>query len=213
MTVCLNRVDKFCFMAAFAISVALAGTPVRLSAQEPQQEEQQPQQQPLSQPELEQLVAPIALYPDALLAQVLTASTYPLEVAMAAHWSEKNPNLNGAALEQAMETQRWARSVRGLTAVPQVLAMMNDKLDWTSKLGEAFLAQPDDVKNAVQVLRARADAAGNLNTCNEQRVTKVSATPTAGYVGPPESIVIEPVVPDYIYVPIYDPVVVFGAGY
>ncbi len=184
-----------------------------LSAQQPQQEGQQPQQQPLSQQELQQLVAPIALYPDALLAQVLTASTYPLEVAMAARWSEKNSNLNGAALEDAMEKQPWARSVRGLTAVPQVLAMMNDKLDWTSQLGEAFLAQPDGVQNAIQVLRARADAAGNLKTCNEQRVTKVAVTPTPGYAGPPEYIVIEPVVPDYLYVPVYDPVIVFGAGY
>jgi hypothetical protein len=208
-----NWLDKFCFIAAVAVPIALSGTPMPLSAQQPQQEERQPQQQPLSQQELEQLVAPVALYPDALLAQVLTASTYPLEVAMAAQWSGKNPNLSGAALEDAMEKQTWARSVRGLTAVPQVLAMMSDKLDWTSQLGEAFLAQPDDVQNAIQVLRARADAAGNLKTCNEQRVTKVAATPSPGYVGPPEYIVIEPVVPDYIYVPVYDPVIVFGVGY
>lgn len=208
-----NWLDKFCFIALLAVPIALSGTPMPLLAQQPRQEERQAQQNPLSEQELEQLVAPIALYPDALLAQVLTASTYPLEVAMAARWSEKNSNLNGAALEDAMEKQPWARSIRGLTAVPQVLTMMNDKLDWTSQLGEAFLAQPDGVQNAIQVLRARADVAGNLKTCNEQRVTKVAATPSPGYVGPPEYIVIEPVVPDYIYVPVYDPVTVFGVGY
>ena len=117
----------------------------------------QPQQQPLTQQELAQLVAPIALYPDALLAQVLTASTYPLEVAMAARWSEKNPNLKGAALEDAMQKEPWDPSVKGLTSVPQVLAMMNEKLDWTQQLGETFLAQPDDVQNAIQALRAKAD--------------------------------------------------------
>jgi DNA repair exonuclease SbcCD ATPase subunit len=158
-------------------------------------------------------VAPIALYPDALLAQVLTASTYPLEVAMAARWSEKNPNLKGAALEDAMQKEPWDPSVKGLTSVPQVLAMMNEKLDWTQQLGETFLAQPDDVQNAIQALRAKADAAGNLKSSKEQRVRRVAATPSPGYVGPPEYIVIEPVEPDYIYVPVYDPVVVYGAGY
>jgi hypothetical protein len=162
---------------------------------------------------VQQLVAPIALYPDALLAQVLTASTYPLEVTLAARWAEKNPNLKGAALEEAMQKEPWDPSVKGLTSVPQVLAMMNDKLDWTQQLGEAFLAQPDDVQNAIQALRVKADAAGNLKSSKEQKVRRVAATPSPGYVGPPEYIVIEPVEPDYVYVPVYDPVVVYGAGY
>ena len=217
-----NWVGKFCFIAALAVPIALSGASLPVLAQDqqgqqqPQQQPQsqmQPQQQPLTQQELAQLVAPIALYPDALLAQVLTASTYPLEVAMAARWSEKNPNLKGAALEDAMQKEPWDPSVKGLTSVPQVLAMMNDKLDWTQQLGEAFLAQPDDIQNAIQALRARADEAGNLKSSKEQKVSRVAATPSPGYVGPPEYIVIEPVEPDYIYVPVYDPVVVYGAGY
>ncbi len=217
-----NWVGKFCFIAALAAPIALSGASLPVLAQDqqgqqqPQQQPQsqmQPQQQPLTQQELAQLVAPIALYPDPLLAQVLTASTYPLEVAMAARWSEKNPNLKGAALEDAMQQQPWDPSVKGLTAVPQVLAMMDDKLDWTNQLGEAFLAQPDDVQNAIQALRAKAEAAGNLKSSKEQRVRRVAAPPSPDYVGPPEYIVIEPVEPDYIYVPVYDPVVVYGIDY
>jgi hypothetical protein len=182
--------------------------------QQPQPpEQQQPHQQALTQQQVQQLVAPVALYPDALLAQVLTASTYPLEVTMAARWAEKNPNLKGAALEEAMQKEPWDPSVKGLTSVPQVLAMMNDKLDWTQQLGEAFLAQPDDIQNAIQALRARADEAGNLKSSKEQKVRKVAATPSPGYAGPPEYYVIEPVEPDYFYVPVYDPVAVYGVGY
>ena len=199
-------------MAALAVPIALLGAPLPLSAEE-QQQGQQPQQQPLTQQELQQLVAPIALYPDALLAQVLTASTYPLEVTLAARWSEKNPKLKGAALEEAMQKQPWDPSVKGLASVPQVLAMMNEKLEWTSQLGEAFLAQPDDVQNAIQALRKQAETTGNLKSSKEQKVRRVAATPSASYVGPPEYIVIEPMEPDYIYVPVYDPLVVYGSDY
>jgi hypothetical protein len=182
--------------------------------QQPQpQSQQQPQQQVLTQQQLQQLVAPIALYPDTLLAQVLTASTYPLEVAMAARWSEKNPDLKGTALEDAMQKQQWDPSVKGLASVPQVLAMMNEKLDWTNQLGEAFLAQPNDIQNAVQALRKQAEATGSLKSSKEQKVSRIAAPPNSGYAGPPEYVVIEPVEPDYIYVPVYDPVVVYGAGY
>src|SRR6478736_10366818 len=132
---------------------------------------------------------------------------------MAARWSEKNPDLKGAALEDAMQKEPWDPSVKGLTSVPQVLAMMSDKLDWTQQLGEAFLAQPDDIQDAIQALRARADEAGNLKSSKEQKVRRVAATPSTGYAGPPEYIAIEPVEPDYIYVPVYDPMVVYGADY
>jgi Protein of unknown function (DUF3300) len=205
-----NWAGKFGFTAV--ITIVLAGAPWPLSAQV-QQGQPPPQQQQLTQQQLQQLVAPIALYPDALLAQVLTASTYPLEVTLAARWSEKNPDLKGAALEDAMQQQPWDASVKGLTSVPQVLAMMNEKLDWTNQLGEAFLAQPDDVQNAIQALRKQAEATGNLKSSKEQKVRKVAAPPSTGYVGPPEYFVIEPVEPDYIYVPVYDPVVVYGPGY
>jgi uncharacterized protein DUF3300 len=213
------RSKELCqFGFAAAIAITLAGAPSSLSAQAPQSPNppQQPPpqaQQPLTQQQLQQLVAPIALYPDALLAQVLTASTYPLEVAMAARWSEKNSDVKGPALEDAMQKQPWDASVKGLTAVPQVLAMMNEKLDWTGQLGEAFLAQPDDVQNAVQALRKQAETTGNLKSSKEQVVRRVAAPPSTGYVGPPEYIVIEPVEPQYVYVPVYDPVVVYGPGY
>jgi Protein of unknown function (DUF3300) len=216
-----QRAGKFYLMAAFAAPIVLSGASLPVCAQDqqgqqqPQQQPQpqQPQQQPLTQQQIQQLVAPIALYPDALLAQVLTASTYPLEVTMAARWSEKNPNLKGAALEDAMQNQSWDPSVKGLTSVPQVLAMMNEKLDWSNQLGEAFLAQPNDVQSAIQTLRKQAETTGSLKTGKEQKVSRIAAPPSTGYVGPPEYIVIEPVEPDYIYVPVYDPVVVYGAGY
>jgi Protein of unknown function (DUF3300) len=219
MSAWLKRISHYCIIALAAPMVLLeASLPVFAQDQQgqpqPQQQPpQQPQQQVLTQQQLQQLVAPIALYPDALLAQVLTASTYPLEVTLAARWAEKNPNLKGAALEEAMQKEPWDPSVKGLTSVPQVLAMMNEKLDWTQQLGEAFLAQPDDIQNAVQALRAKADAAGNLKSSKEQKVRRVAATPSPGYVGPPEYIVIEPVEPDYVYIPVYDPVAVYGAGY
>ena len=132
---------------------------------------------------------------------------------MAARWSEKNQNLKGAALEDAMQKQPWDPSVKGLTSVPQVLAMMNEKLDWISQLGEAFLAQPDDVQIAIQALRRQAETTGNLKSGKEQKVSRVAAPPSTGYVGPPEYIMIEPVEPDYIYVPVYDPVLVYGPSF
>jgi hypothetical protein len=192
-------------------------SPQPVQPQSPQQEQQrsqqQDQQQLLTQKEIQQLVAPIALYSDALVAQVLTASTYPLEIAMAARWSEKNRKVKGEMLQRAMQNQAWDASVKGLTSVPQVLSMMNDKLDWTSRLGEAFLAQPDDVQMAIQALRAQAETAGNLKSTKQQRVRRVAATPSPGYVGPPEYILIEPIEPDYVYVPVYDPTLVFGVGF
>jgi hypothetical protein len=214
-----NWICRFCFIAALVVPIALSDARLPASAQgpqgqqQPQQPQQQPQQQLLTQQQLQQLVAPIALYPDALLAQVLTASTYPLEVTMAARWSEKNQNLKGEALQDAMQQQSWDSSVKGLTSVPQVLVMMNEKLDWTSQLGEAFLSQPDEVQNAIQALRKQAETTGNLKSGKEQKVSRVAAPPSAGYVGPPEYIMIEPMEPDYIYVPVYDPVLVYGPSF
>src|SRR6266702_2936012 len=202
-----NCLNKFRAIAAGAALVALWSAASPASAQD-----QQPSQT-LSGQQLQQLVAPVALYPDPLLAQILTASTYPLEVVMAARWSKDNPDLKGKDLEDAMQQQPWDPSVKGLTAVPQVLAMMSDKLDWTQQLGEAFLAQPDDITQAVQVLRARADAAGNLQTTEQQRIIK--KPPPPGYAGPAPEVVyyIEPVQPEIYYVPVYDPILIFGVGY
>jgi len=153
--------------------------------------------------ELEQLAAPIALYPDALVAQILMASTYPLEVVEAARWSKANPKVKDKALEDAMQQQRWDPSVKSLTAFPQVLAMMDQKLDWTQKLGDAFLAQQKELMAAVQRLRAKAQAAGNLKSGKEQTVKVEQQDGSTVYV-------IEPANPQVVYVPTYNPVVVYG---
>jgi len=208
-----KRISRYCFMALAAPIVLSLPARAQDQQQPPPQAQPQSQQQALSQQQLQQLVAPIALYPDSLLAQVLTASTYPLEVTLAARWAEKNSNLKGEALEAAMQKEPWDPSVKGLTSVPQVLAMMNEKLDWTAQLGEAFLAQPNEVQTAIQALRQKADATGNLKSGKEQKVSRVPAPQGTGYAGPPEYYVIEPLEPDYVYVPVYDPVVVYGAGY
>ena len=208
-----KRVSRYCLMALAAPLVLSLPARAQGQQQPPPQTQPQPEQQPLSQQQLQQLVAPIALYPDALLAQVLTASTYPLEVTLAARWAEKNASVKGPALEAAMQKEPWDPSVKGLTAVPQVLAMMNEKLDWTAQLGEAFLAQPNDVQTAVQTLRKQAETTGNLKSGKEQKVSRMPAPQGTGYAGPPEYIVIEPLEPDYVYVPVYDPVVIYGPGY
>ena len=182
---------------------------------------------PRTAAQLEQLVAPIALYPDALLSQMLMASTYPLEVVAAARWVQANPGVSGKALEDAVQKQSWDPSVKALTAVPQTLQMMNDKLDWTRDLGDAFLAQQTDVLQAVQRLRQRADDAGNLKTTEQQKVIKTAraeaAPPSAGTPAPPTGsalqssvapaniYTIESANPDEYYVPVYDPGVVYGA--
>src|SRR5688500_7768418 len=138
--------------------------------------------------ELEQIVAPIALYPDALLAQVFMASTYPLEVVQAARWSKEHPEVKGDAVAKEMEKQAWDASVKSLVAFPDVLLMMNEKIDWTQKLGDAFLAQQKDVMAAVQRLRAKAEDAGNLKSSPEQTVK--TETAPAGATAP-QVIIIE----------------------
>src|SRR5438034_4331022 len=183
----------------------------------------QPSAQQLGQAELEKLLAPVALYPDDLVAQILTASTYPIDVVQAQRWVSAHPNVHGDALQDALQQEQWDASIKGLTAVPQVLSMMNDKLDWTQQLGEAFLAQPNDVSNAIQQLRAKAEANGNLKSSDKIRVSRmpppepppgpVPVGVDAAYLPPPpppEYIVIEPVDPGVYYVPIYDPYVVYG---
>jgi hypothetical protein len=212
-------------------AVVLSGMPV--TAQQPSppeqssppQQSEQPAAQPLGQAQLETLVAPIALYPDDLVAQILTASTYPLEVVEAERWVQGHPNVVGDALQDAVQQLSWDASVKGLTAVPQVLAMMSEKLDWTQQVGEAFLAQPNDVSNAIQQLRTKAAANGNLKSSKQLKVSTVAVpanqTPpppppqgvdpaTLPPPPPPEYIVIEPTDADTYYVPIYDPAVVYG---
>ena len=160
-------------------------------------------QQLLKAEELDALVAPIALYPDALLAQVLMASTYPLEVVQADRWATENKALKGDQLEAAIGKQSWDDSVKSLVATPDVLSMMSNKLDWTQKLGDAVLAQQPDVMDAVQRLRTKADANKKLESTKQQKVTKKQEQGK-------QVIVIEPTDPDTMYVPYYDPGVVYG---
>ncbi|MBI3044274.1 MAG: DUF3300 domain-containing protein [Betaproteobacteria bacterium] len=151
------------------------------------------------QEELDQMLAPVALHPDSLLSQILMAATYPLEVVQAARWLRANPGLEGQDAVTAVEPMEWDPSVKSLTAFPQILSMMDEKLDWTERLGEAFLAQQEDVMNTVQGLRRRAEAAGNLRSGDRMRVVRQG-----------EAIVIEPPAPDVVYVPHYSPAVVYG---
>ncbi|KDP87754.1 MULTISPECIES: DUF3300 domain-containing protein [Cupriavidus] len=162
--------------------------------------------------EIEALVAPIALYPDSVLSQVLMASTYPLEIVYAARWVKAHPNLKGDDAVQAVANESWDVSVKSLVAFPQVLEPMYDKLDWTQRLGDAVLAQEKEVLAAVQRLRSRAQKAGNLQSNEQQRVIVEQAT-TAEAVSP-TIVRIEPANPQVIYVPAYDPAIVYGGwGY
>lgn len=151
------------------------------------------------QAELDQLLAPVALYPDALLSQVLMASTYPLEVVEAARWSRAHPGLQGEEAVRAAADKDWDPSVKSLLAFPQLLARMDEKLDWTRRLGDAFLAQEAQVMGTVQDLRRRAQATGNLLPDERQRVTADGGT-----------IIIEAADPRFVYVPYYDPFIVYG---
>ena len=153
------------------------------------------------QEELDQLLAPIALYPDSLLAQIFMASTYPLEVVQAERWAKENKDLKGDALASALEKENWDPSVKSLVNFPQVLEMMNQKLDWTQKLGDAFLAQQKDVMATVQKLREKAESQGNLKSNEEQKVVVEKETNT---------IIIESASPQVVYVPTYNPTVVYG---
>jgi len=201
-----------------ALAVVLVAAPFVGAQENPTQE--QTAAKPFKPEELEQIVAPIALYPDPLVAQVLMAATYPLEVIQAARFVKDNANLKGDALNQALTKQSWDDSVKSLVSFPQILAMMNDKLDWMQKLGDAFLAQQKDTMDAVQRLRAKAQASGNLKTNEQQKVIvepaeAAPAAPPPGQPPPPPQqqtvVVIEPANPQVIYVPTYNPTVVYGA--
>jgi len=168
-----------------------------------------------SKEELQQLVAPIALYPDPLLAQILMASTYPLEIVSAARWMKDNSNLKGADLDNAVQQQPWDDSIKSLTRVPTILVMMDEKLDVTEKLGDAFLAQQSDVLNAIQALRAKAQVANNLKSTKDQVVNveqptvNESSDTRTGSSSP--IITIEPTDPNVVSIPIYDPNLIYGS--
>lgn len=158
---------------------------------------------PMSAQELQSLVAPIALYPDALVAQILSAATYPDQIAVANAWMQQNKNLTGSALGQAVNGQSWDPSVKALTQFPSVLNNLAQNMVWTSQLGEAYHNQSSDVMAAIQTLRAQAKAAGNLKSGAQITVVQQS----------PQTIVIQPTNPQVVYVPEYNPTVIYGTPY
>jgi uncharacterized membrane protein YgcG len=190
-----------------AFALLLPMLPRTLSAAQEQDQDAQSSAQPPQAPpytqqtpdQLQQLVAPIALYPDSLVAQVLAASTFPAEVVEADRWVQANPDLKGDALAQAVDQQSWDPSVKALTAFPTVLGNMDKNISWTSSLGDAYYNQEQGVMDAIQVMRQKAQQAGNLKDTPQQTVQTQGST-----------IVIQPASPDVVYVPAYDPWLVYG---
>lgn len=182
------KLRRLCALFLCVLMLSLTGTVSRAQAAAP-----------FDQQTLDELLAPIALYPDALLTQVLIASTYPLEVVQAARFVDRNRDMAPDALGAAADTQQWDPSVTALVRFPSVLAMMDEKLDWTQKLGDAFLAQQAGVMDTVQSLRERAYAAGNLTSNPQQDVVVQDRV-----------IVIQPAQPQIVYVPFFNPAFVYG---
>ncbi len=180
-------------MVALGRADLLAGPLVQENAQESQAGQDTPE-------ELQQLVAPIALYPDELIAQILAASTYPTEIVQADRWLQQHSNLQGEELAAEVDQESWDPSVKALTAFPSVLTNLDRNLSWTSALGDAYFNQQQDVLDAVQVMRGRAENAGNLQSTPQETVNTQGPT-----------IIIEPVTADLCYLPIYDPWLVYGA--
>jgi hypothetical protein len=202
---CLLIVSVAYFAPGRFVALAQAPSPTVAPAQPPAvapPAEEPPPKIPNDQ--LDSLVAPIALYPDPLLAQTLAASTYPLEVILLEQWLEKNKNLKGKALADAVALQKWDPSVQSMAGVPDALKRLAGNIGWTTDLGNAFLAQPQDVMDAVQRMRAKAQGKGTLKTSKEQTVE------TQKVEGNKEVIVIQQPNPEVVYVPSYDPAVVYG---
>ena len=206
LTIALVGVVAGCF-AQTSTGVASPAVPTQKNTAATELEDVQPA--PTIPPnELESLVAPIALYPDPLLIQVLAASTYPLEIVQLKQWLDENNNLKNKELAEAVVQQNWDPSVQSLSAFPVVVNKLANKIQWTTDLGNAFLAQQSDVMDAVQRLRAKAQANGMLKTNDKQKVA--SETTDNGE----EAITIEPAQQDLVYVPTYNSRVVYGdSGY
>jgi hypothetical protein len=200
----IKTFSKKLLSTALSFLLVFAALPVEAGGQQPPpagSTEYSGEGAPLSANDLQQLVAPIALYPDALVAQILGAATFPDQVAAANDWILQNKNLTGSALTQAVDQQQWDPSVKALTQFPSVLDNLTKNLSWTSALGEAYHNQSADVMSAVQALRAKAYAAGNLKSGSQITVVQDS----------PQVIVIQPANPQVVYVPQYNPTVVYGA--
>jgi hypothetical protein len=190
---------KYCSKAIVLLVVLSLALPMSLKAQQPAESADTQQTRTYSQQELDTLLAPIALYPDTLLSQILMASTYPLEVVEADRWLTKNQGLTGDALDAALQQKSWDVSVKSLCHFPRVLASMSDKVQLTNDLGNAFLGQQDQVMDTIQSLRTKAQAQGNLSSTDKLRVTAQE-----GAIG------IEPVSPEVVYVPAYNPCWAYG---
>jgi len=198
---CLRRVGVILCAAAIAPSntFALALTPAGANMQEPA-----PEVPRIPNDQLDSLVAPVALYPDPLLAQILAASTYPLELMQLQQWLLRNPGLKDKALADAVAKQPWDPSIQAMAALPDVVKRLSDDIQWTTDLGNSFLAQQADVMEAVQRMRAKAKDKGTLQSTAQQTVeTQVVANE--------QVIVIEQADPDVVYVPAYDPFAIWGA--
>ncbi|PWT85372.1 MAG: DUF3300 domain-containing protein, partial [Proteobacteria bacterium] len=157
----------------------------------------------LSPDELDSLVAPVALYPDPVLSQVLVASTYPVDIVEAARWLQENNHLSGKALAEAAAEEPWDASVQTLVMLPETLNRLNSEIRWTTDLGNAFMAQEEDVMDAIQRMRQKASASGALHSTPQQTVSTVTENNQT-------FIVIQPASPDVVYVPVYNPVAVWG---
>ena len=192
-------------LRAFAVAILFSLPQAALAQAQtpPAQPASASSQQLLTAAQVDALVAPIALYPDALLSEILMASTYPLEVVEADRWAVANKNLKGDALKAAVDQQSWDDSVKSLVATPDVLDMMSQKLSWTQQLGDAVLAQQPDIMDAIQRLRMKAQANNKLASNQQQTVSTEQQ-------GGKQVIVIAPTQPNTIYVPYYDPTVVYG---
>ena len=202
----IRTITKQALSSALSCLLVVTAAPLEVEAQQPAAAGSagySGQGAPLSGDELQKLVAPIALYPDSLVAQILGGATFPDQIAAADGWLQQNKTLTGAALMQAADTQPWDPSVKALTQFPSVLDNLAKNLGWTSALGEAYHTQTADVMSAVQTLRAKASAAGNLKTGSEITVVQQS----------PQVIVIQPTNPQLVYVPVYNPAVVYGTPY
>jgi hypothetical protein len=212
----MARLGKQGLISLLSLTLLLATLPENLFAEQdqaPPQDQQAPPPQDQQAPQapapayasqtaqqLQQLVAPIALYPDSLVAQILAASTFPEQVVEADRWVQANPDLKGDALGKAVDQQPWDPSVKALAAFPSVLGNMDKNLSWTSSLGDAYYNQQQDVMDAIQVMRRRAEESGNLKTTQQQVVNNQG-----------NEVVIQPANPDVVYVPAYDPWLVYGS--
>jgi len=180
-----------------------ASKPAAGAAAAPKTEEDPKAASTFSIAQLEQIAAPIALYPDALLAHVMMAATYPLEIVQAFRWQQKNASLKGDALESALKANEWDPAVKSLCGFPEVLKKMNDNLDWTQDLGDAFLGQKKELMDTIQTMRGKAIEAGQLKSTEQQTVTQ----------GEDKIIVVQSTNPEVVYVPTYSPTVVYGSAW